>query len=216
MFIPNRNVSITRIAIPEQLLPVLITAEGKDKTGEISWGIGVRRIVRADLDLFFRNRKQFEIKFGKYGRLDEQKRKRLRFAVELANAIAARNLPQLKKALVLLYGDKIGKSSLPLYGQQPLRSLVDSFNPVLTDTRLCIWWSSMAQRLLWGVHCHSIEAALYVLALSEVGDIGAIGRCKRCKELFFRVRPRKKYCSDRCQAAEGMRRKRERERKGTK
>ena len=197
--------------MPEQLLPVLITAEGKDRTGESSWGIGVRRVVRADLDLCFRDRRQFEAKFGKFGRIDELQRSRLRFAMDLGVAIADRNLPKLKKALVRLWGDEISELSLPEYQQQPLRSLAGSFNPALADTHLCVWWSSVAQRLSWGVHCRSMEAALFVLALSEVGDIGAIGKCKRCKELFFRVRPSKKYCGDRCQAADGMRRKRKRE-----
>jgi hypothetical protein len=207
----THNTAITSIASPEQMLPVLISAEGKDRTGETSFG-GVRRFVRADLDLCFRDRRQFE---SKYGRIDELQRERVRFAVRIGEAIASRNLPKLKQALVQLYGKKIGESSLPLFLEQPLRSLADSFNPALADTNLCVWWSSVAKRLLWGVQCRSIESALFVLALSAVGDIGSLGMCKRCRELFFRVRPSKKYCGDRCQAADAMARFRKNKKRAT-
>ena len=215
MSYPNHNKPITRIAMPEQVLPVLISAEGKDKTGETSWNQGVRRVTRADLDLCFRNRRQFEAKYGPNS-VDDYHRKKIRFALELGEAIASRSVPKLEKALTRLEGEKGGRAALPWYREIPLRHLADAFNPALASTNLCVWWSSVANRLVWGVRCRSIEEALFVLALSEVGDIGAIGKCKRCKELFFRVRPSKKYCSDRCQAADGMRRKRNRERQRSK
>jgi hypothetical protein len=182
------------------------------KARETSWNQGVRRVTRADLDLCFRNRRQFEAKYGQNS-VDTYHKKRIRFAMELGEAIASRSVPKLEKALVRMWGSRIGKGSVPLYREQPLRLLADEFNPSLASTSLCVWWSSVAHRLVWGVRCKTIEEALFVLALSAVGDIGAIGKCKRCKELFFRVRPNKKYCGDGCQAADGMRRKRIRDKR---
>lgn len=198
--------------MPEQALPVLInTEEGRSKNGEIRRGQSVRRVPTADLDLCFRDRQKFE---KKYGEISEFQRNRIRWAMNLGQAIAERSLPKLEKAFSLMIGVPIQMApSRFMETDQPLRSLADLFNPVLADTHLCVWWSEIGQRLVWGVHCPSIVEALFVLALASVGDLGALGRCKRCQELFFRVRPSKKYCSDRCQAADGMRRKRNREKR---
>jgi hypothetical protein len=208
---PNHNQPITRIAMPARAaLPVLVSAKGKDRSGEDGWGHAVSRVTRNDLGLCFRDRRKFVIKFGP---IDDLQRKRVRFAVDLGQAIAERSLPKLKEALVQFEGKRFGESSLPWFREIPLRHLAGHFTPALDGTHLCVWWSDLARRLVLGVRCQSIHEALFVLTLFEIGDIGTLGTCQRCKELFFRLRPSKKYCGDRCQAADGMRRKRIREKR---
>ena len=214
----SHNNAITRIASPEQKLPVLIPWDKEGKSGEALQG-NVRRLVREDLDLYFKNRRAFE---AEYGAVDKLMVPFLRFAFQLADAIAKRNDKDLDRAIDRLFTGlfqapptkpfKWGRNALaPTYKEDPIKLLPPIFNGGLSYTRMVVWWNSIANRLATGILCETIGSALFALILFEISDIGAYARCKRkaCPEKFFRTLPFQQYCSPNCQAADGMRRKRE-------
>ncbi len=201
----NHNEAITRIASPDRPLPVLIPWDDqRTKSGECTFGL-LRRLTNQDLSFYLSSRNAFQKRFGE---VEKGHPERLGFTLELADAIAGRSIPKLRKAVRHAFGDE---RALAEFKAQPLMNLAAYFNmPLFQKTRLIVWWSDLARRLVVGIFCQDVTTALYMLALVHVGEIGSLGTCKRCHELFFRIKPTKLYCSDRCQSADAMARMRRR------
>jgi hypothetical protein len=199
----NHNNPITRLAMPEQVLPILIPWGEEGRTGEFTFG-NVRRLGPSDLELYLNSRRLFETKFGK---VDQSTGEELRFLLELAQAISQRSASKLKTAVVRAFGDE---KQMAAFRALPLMSLSAKFNWPLRNSHAVVWWSDIAKRLLLGIWCSDVNTALFMLAVAKVGYLSDLGICKRCRELFTRLRPAKQYCSANCQSAAGMSRLRKR------
>src|SRR5438552_2049437 len=96
----NKAQTKMRIALPGQMLPVVIAWPWeKDRSGMDSLE-GVRELNPRDLDLYITNRKKFEALYGPTT-ADE---KELFFLLQMADAIADKSQPRLRKALEQFIG----------------------------------------------------------------------------------------------------------------
>jgi hypothetical protein len=197
-----------RIALPEQMLPVLIPwprekkvrSDEKDHYGEHSLG-RVRQLSPGDLSLYIANRKMFESIYGPTV-ADE---KELLFIIQMADAIADKSLPRLRTALERFIGPVAAEKELnhPA-GFHGMQKLSFRFNVRTHGAAPIVYWSYSAQRLAFGLHCPDVSTALFLLALGKVG-VGSIGRCKACAMAFIGDRASKRFCDDNCRSRYFMR-----------
>ena len=205
----NKPLTKVRIALPEPMPPVLIMwpDKGGRSGGHDQLG-AVRRLDPRDLDLYLTKREKFE---KLYEPTPADETKELMFIIRLADAIDARSLPKLKRALRQFIGETETEKALqhPM-GFSAIRKLSMMFNKRLMYAHPTIYWSDADQRLLFALLCPDIETALYVLALQKVG-IGAMGECQGCSGPLIRDRPNKHFCDNNCRARHYMRQLRARQ-----
>src|ERR1039458_924333 len=59
-------------------------------------------------------------------------------------------------------------------------------------------WRSKERDLLAGIHCSSLDEALFALLHSQTAMSRGTTICTRCQKVFSRSRIRQKFCSRRC------------------
>jgi hypothetical protein len=158
---------------------------------------------------YLESRKAFE---KTYGPVTEADAKHLRFLLELADAVSQRNPRLLGKAVGRAFGDQPTFASMRVKSD-PLMWLTGIFNAALSNCRPLVWWSNIARQMALGIVAKDTATALTLVTLDRIGNLGAIGNCKRCHDLFFRIKPSKLYCSDRCCSADAMGRWRKRKKR---
>jgi hypothetical protein len=219
----NHNKAITRIALPERRMPILVRWHEEASSGTLFSANGptdetdtvfgyVKWMDDRHLVSYLESRTVFQ---KSYGRIEAIQAERLRFLLQLADAISQRKRELLKKAIHRALGQKPTLASMRV-GSDPLMWLAAMFNSALSNCRVVVWWSNTARRMVGGILAGNIATALYLLAMDRMGDPGTIGTCKRCGKIFFRKRNGgKQYCSPNCQSAAGMARKRDRDKRKT-
>lgn len=214
----NHNEAITKVAMPERKMHVLIPWEEKGSSGNFFSAVWPEEEVDKTLfgfvlvvdDRYLANYLQSRRAFEKsYGKVPEVDAKRLRFLLELADAVSRRKPKLAVKAIKRAFGERPTFAALQVWNM-PLTWLTGIFNSALENCRLLVWYSKITRKMALGTFAKDSVTALYLLALARLGDLGAIGTCKRCNELFFRKKPSKRYCSDRCSSANAMARWRKR------
>ncbi|GEM_PF-3112918 len=212
----NKASTKLKIALPGQMLPVLIAwpTERKDRSGAYMLG-GLRQLDPRDLDLYVTNKKAFE---ARYGPTDADSRELL-FVIQMADALAARNLPKLKNVMNRFLGADEAKKKLHLPESDRLRPPVRFFEDLSTrfnfrasNAAPLVYWSDKEQRLAFGLFCRDISTALFLLAIEKVG-VSSMGHCKGCHGVLIADRANKKFCNSNCRSRYFMRQLRERQKK---
>jgi hypothetical protein len=230
-YVINESVKKTkafgRIALPEQMLPVLISwpSEDKERSGELALGLhgqpsgfrGLRQLNDRDIALFIQNRQKFEERYRKAieetGPIAPDAEADLRYVINLAEAVAARSLKRLRNALAI-WGRKSVDQKLQSFSREwgAIDSLAQRFNFRICKAHPCIWRSDETRRMVFGFYCPDIPTALHLLALEKAGGLGAISACKRCHRPVIGFRKHKEFCNDSCRAAYHVEQKRAGER----
>lgn len=226
------NKAITRISLPEQLLPVLVPINESQMDYRRRAGIfepvdgyfyadggnmvPVRCVSEPVGTLSSQKKwKAFEAKYG--FTIHEPTRKNLFFMVMLAKALEGPDPNRgVQDALRYYRGDQpdgLFREGGPVsqgIQQEPLRVVLEMLNNGLEEARPVVWWSFTKKRASLGLYCPNANSALYALALKGMGLPGGLGVCQRCGNPFYRSRRTQRYCSHRCQLNASMRRFRER------
>ena len=207
----NKASTKLRIALPEQMLPVVIEwpADNKDRSGEAIFG--VRELGPRELDLYIGNKKRFEEIYGATT-ADE---KELLYLLRISDAIADKSLPRLRKALEQFMGPAEAEKQLHHpSGFHAIHKLCFRFNMNLARGRVApiVYWSDSAQRPVFALYCPDTAAALFLLALARVG-VNSMGSCKACLGVLIGERPNKQFCDGKCRSRYFMRQFRDRQKK---
>ena len=228
----THNEPITKVALPEQPLPVLvpvnkeqmeyrrvrgaIEAEDGYFYEDVERKVSVR-LVSEELQSLTQenNRVAFEAKYG-FALYDNTLNNAF-FCLMLAEAVAGQDPKSgVRRALEFYRGPRpsdLFKEGEPVskgIQQEPFRAVLEMLNGGLGKVRPVVWWSSTKKRASLGLYCPNVDSALFALALREMGMPGGLGVCQRCGNPFHRSRRTQRYCSHRCQLADSMRRYRKR------
>lgn len=209
----NHNEAITRVAMPERKTPILIpwkeasncsghffaAAWPENEESGTEWGF-VKVVDVRYLAQYLNSRKVFE---KTYGPVQEVDAKRIRFVLDLADSIRRRKPRLAANAINRAFGETPTWVHLRVWNN-PQYWLTGLFNSGLTKCRPLVWYSTVVDRIAQGTFAEDSATALLLLALASIGDLGAFGICKRCTNLFFRIKPSKRYCSERCRSADAM------------
>ena len=207
----NNNKASTkmRIALPEQMLPVVVDwpNDKKERSGVAIWG--VRQLEPRDLDLYIANKKKFEEIYGPTPADGSE----LLFLLKLSDAIADKSLPRLKKALEGFIGkDEAGKELHHPAGFHAIYKLCFRFNVGMKSAHPVVYWSDSERRPVLALYCPDAATALYLLALRRAG-MNSMGCCKACQGILIRDRANKEFCDGKCRSRYFMRQLRERQKK---
>jgi len=208
----NKASTKLRIALPEQMLPVVIEwpTESKDRSGVGLFGVS--ELGPRELGLYMANKKKFEETYGATT-ADE---KELLYLLRMSDAIADKSLPRLKKALERFIGKaEAEKEFNHPAGFHAIYKLCFRFNTKLHSAHPIVYWSDRERRPVFALHCPDTATALYLLALRSAG-MNSMGRCKACLGILIRDRANKQFCDGKCRSRYFMRQLRERQKKARK
>jgi hypothetical protein len=89
--------------------------------------------------------------------------------------------------------------------------LIAALSQKVTGARLVMWQSKHSGCIHPGIFCPKFATVLYALAICALEKPADWKICKRCDKPFLRRRTNQVYCTIQCQAADAMKRKRDRE-----
>lgn len=216
----NKALTKVRIALPAQMLPVLIDCppESKDRSGAYVGG-NLRQLDPRDLDLYLTNRKKFEAMHG----ATDADEKELLFVIQLADALAVKSLRRVRAVITRWIGPLEADKELHWPpGSNTLRrpsrfieSLITRFNLRAGNAAPIVYWSDREKRMAFGLFCRDRSTALFLLAIEKVG-VTSMGRCKGCHGVLIADRANKEFCDSNCRSRYFMRQLRERQKKAKK
>jgi hypothetical protein len=220
---------ITQVALPEQVLPVLVPVNKSQMaygrragTTEAAdgyfFGDGAERVLVRLVDEDLRTltalltdpgkRLAFEAKYGL--QIFDGTLKSAFFCLMLAEGQDPKRVLEFYRGSQPSGLFREGGPVAQVIQQHPLEVAVQTLNRGLDEARPVVWRSFAKKTASLGLFCPDAYTVLFALALRGMGLPGGLGACQRCGKPFPRSRRTQRYCSHRCQLAASMRRFRER------